>query len=325
MASKDDTLRSPRQWQFSLRAALLCVLGLSMIFAIASQFPRQSGFMFLMTVLMLLPLMVVGAVGVLFVRIGIIPCDGVQWGTRDAQGSNAGILQRLPRFLGIWQLDNNPSLGASFATTLISTVTLIGLWPALREIGLMMSLASIQSISETWQYALRSVPDAFSRGSYWLRLWQWELWSLGRWWLLFGVILVAWHVVSLPVTRGQYVDRTSRALARFLAFTPWFIVLEIAFLIGVWIESPNTVPEPSTGFVVGIFSWDLWHWDCWLDRGWLIRGALPTFIAGVVFFVSVLRWWWVASVIAALVLVPVALLLSVACTVAYQNGLPPLL
>ena len=106
---------------------------------------------------------------------------------------------------------------------------------------------------------------------------------------------------------------------------PWLIVLEVAFLIGVWIESPNTVPEPSTGFVVGIFSWDLWHWDCWLDRGWLIRGALPTFIAGFVFFASVLRWWRVASVIAALVLVPVALLLSVACTVAYQNGAPPLL
>jgi hypothetical protein len=52
-------------------------------------------------------------------------------------------------------------------------------------------------------------------------------------------------------------ERVTATLARFLAFAPWFIFLELALLIGVWIESPNTIPEPSTGFVVGIFSWDL--------------------------------------------------------------------
>ena len=111
-------------------------------------------------------------------------------------------------------------------------------------------------------------------------------------------------------------------LSRFLAFAPWLVVLEMSFLIGVWLRGPTTVPEPSTGFVVGIFSWDLWHWDCWLDRGWLVRGAVPTLLAGYVFFARVLRWPRPAALVAAAVLVPLALMLSVACTVAYQRGFP---
>lgn len=278
-----------------------------------------------MTVLMLVPLVVAAALRALIVRLWKIPCNKLHEETRAGHGSITKALVLLPRRLGLCPRENGPSLIAGLATGIISTVTLVGLWPAIREIGLMMSPTSTQSVSETWQNALQGVPVAFSRIRYWPRLWKWEIWSLGRWWLMFGVIVLSWLAISLPCNRGQYIHRTSRTLARFLAFAPWFIVLELAFLIGVWIESPNTVPEPSTIFVVGIFSWDLWHWDCWLDRGWLIRGAIPTFIAGVVFFAAVFRWWWVLSAIAAIILVPVALLLSVACTVAYQNGLPPLL
>jgi hypothetical protein len=109
-----------------------------------------------------------------------------------------------------------------------------------------------------------------------------------------------------------------------MLFAPWLLVLEVTFLIGVWIKLPILVPEPSTGFVVGIFSWDLWHWDCWIDHGWLIRGAIPTFIAGCVFFGRVLNWHWLVAMVAAVILVPIALTLSVACTVAYQNGFPQL-
>ena len=167
--------------------------------------------------------------------------------------------------------------------------------------------------------------EAFSSGRYWLRLWQWEAWSAGRWWLLFGAILLAWLALSIPLRRRLKLEPATATLARFLSFAPWIIVLEFAFLIGVWIKTPSVVPEPSTGFVVGIFSWDLWHWDCWLDREWLIRGALPTFVAGAVFFMGVLRWRWPIAVVAAIILIPIALMLSVACTVAYQNGFPKLL
>jgi hypothetical protein len=58
------------------------------------------------------------------------------------------------------------------------------------------------------------------------------------------------------------------------------------------------------------------------DCGRLIRGALPTFIGGVAFVLTVLRWHWLAALFGAAILVPISLMWSVACTVAYQNGLP---
>lgn len=314
--------RSRGQWQFSLRVVLLCALISSIVFAIVSQFPRQSAFTFLMTVLMIFPLAVVAALRVPLVRLGWIPGDELDREGTAAKQSMTNVLLRPLRLLGLCQRNNGTSLIDGFATAFLSTATLVGLWPAIRVIGLLMALTSVQSISETWEYAVRIVPGVFSNGGYWVQISRWEAWSLGRWWLLFGAIMVAWLMVSFPLNRDHFVRRTFHTLARFLAFTPWLIVLEVAFLIGVWIKSPETVPEPSTGFVVGIFSWNLWRWDCWLDSGWLLRGAIPTFIAGVVYFASVLRWGWVASVIAAVILIPTALMLSVACTVAYQNGLP---
>jgi hypothetical protein len=226
-------------------------------------------------------------------------------------------------WLGLGQSEIAPSLAAGFTTAVLSTVTLIGLWPALREIGLQLAIASFQPLEQfTWKDAARSMTNAFASREYWLRLWEWEAWSIGRWWLLFVAITLLWLAASSSLVRRLKSDRLWQTLARFLAFAPWLIVLEVSFLIGVWIEEPLIVPEPSTGFVVGIFSWDLWHWDCWLDRRWLVRGALPTFLAGSVFFAGVLRWRWPAAVAAALVLIPIALVLSVACTVAYRHGLP---
>jgi hypothetical protein len=319
-ATRDDPVKSARRWQFSLRAVLLCILGLSIVLAIASQFPRQSAFTVSMTLLLLFPLVVADLLLRPFDRLGIT--------LKPPSSSESAVVNRLLRpFRLLRQSDNAPSLIAGGTIAILSTLSLVGLWPPLREIGLNLSLFAIQPIPN-YTYssndAVRSIADALSSAPYWSRLWQWELWSVGRWWLLFGAITGVWLISSSSFLRSN-AGRARQILARFLAFAPWFIVLEVAFLIGVWIESPNTVPEPSTGFVVGIFSWDLWHWDCWLDRGWLIRGVLPTFIAGVVFFRQVLRWRWTAAVIVALIVVPIALLLSVACTVAYQNGFPPLL
>ena len=273
-----------------------------------------------MTLLLIFPLVIVEFLRMPFAYLGLIGNDRC---ARD--GPIANVLVRPFRLLCFGQFADSPSLLGGFATALISTIALVGLWPLVREIGLNLSLATLQPIDEytyTWNDAARSMAEAFSDSGYWLRVWRWEIWSLGRWWLLFGAIVLVWFAVSSPFKRWFKIDRPSPTLARFLAFAPWFIVLEVAFLIGVWIESPNTVAEPSTGFVVGIFSWDLWHWDCWLDRGWLIRGAIPSFITAGVFFVGVLRWWWPTAVVAALIFVPIAVMLSVACTVAYQNGFP---
>ncbi len=308
LPSQHNSPQPRRRWQFSLRGLAICVFVLCILLAIAAQFPRQSSFAVSMALLLLLPLVVVALVRALVTRIGLKD-SARQW-------------------LGLWPPEPAPSLAAGLATAIISMLVLVGLWPLMREIGLVLSLLAWQPIARytyTWADAGRSMSEAFFSSRYWLRLWQWEAWSAGRWWLLFGAILLAWLALSMPLRRRLKLEPVSATLARFLAFAPWIIVLEFAFLIGVWIESPSTVPEPSTGFVVGIFSWNLWHWDCWLDRDWLVRGALPTFVAGAVFFAGVLRWHWPAAIVAAIVLIPIALLLSVACTVAYQHGLPPLL
>lgn len=317
--SQHDAEQLGRRSQFSLRAVLLFVFVASIICLLASKFPRQSAFAFSMALLLLFPLVVVGVLREPFVRLGTISNYAC-----PTEGRMASSLRRPLRFLGLWQPSHAPSLVASLTTGLISTIVLVGLWPLIREIGLNLALGTLQPIEKytyTFNDAARSMRDAFSETEYWTWVWQWELWSLGRWWLLFGALVLFWLAASLLLKRWFEFECVTSTIGRFLAFAPWFIVLEVTFLIGVWIESPGTVAEPSTGFVVGIFAWELWHWDCWLDRGWIIRGALPTFIAGVVFFPSVLRWWWVPSAIAAIILVPIALLLSVACTVAYQNGL----
>jgi len=314
-----DSPQPRRRWQFSLRGLVICVFVLSIVFAFASQFPRQSLFALYMTLLLLIPLVIVALIRAVFARLGIIADDRLRSAASAQHGPIARALVRPLCWLGLWQSKAAPSLLASLATAIISTITLIGLWPLLREIGLTLALFAWQpmAVNYTWANAGSSMSEAFSSGGYWQRLWQWEAWSVGRWWLLFGIVLLVWLAVSTPLRRWFRTESVASAVARFLDFAPWIIVLELAFLIGVWIESPNTVPEPSTGFVVGIFSWDLWHWDCWLNRGWLIRGAFPTLVAGAVFFAGVLRWRWPVAVVAALVLIPIAILLSIASTVAY--------
>jgi hypothetical protein len=295
--------------------------------AIAAQFPRFSAFVGSMTLLALFPLVVVGLLRSLVARLGRTVDDRrASDAVRADRGPIARAIVGPLEWLGLWQPTPAPSLVSGLVTAIVSMITLVGLWPAAREIGLNASLLSLQPTAfYSWEMAARSVTEAFSSPRYWLRLWQWEAWSAGRWWLLLCAILLAWLLVSAPFRLWLKSESASATLARFFAFAPWIIVLEYCFLIGVWVESPNTVPEPSTGFVVGIFNWNLWHWDCWLDRGWLIRGAVPTYVAAVVFFTNVLRRRWPFALIAAVALVPVALVLSVACTVAYQNGWPPLI
>ena len=310
-----------RRYQFSLRAILLTVTVLALLLAIAVQFPRHSAFTVLMAGLLLLPLAVTNAIRVVVIRLGFIP-DCWTWQPFGSRRLLVSGPARLFRYLGLSYADDCPPLTAASTIAAISTLVVVGLWPVIRELGLMFALASYRSDVFSLEYAGSSMTEAFTRSGYWLRLWKWELWSFSRWWLLFGGMLLLWMVVSAPFSGRPANARRTCFLARFLAFAPWLVVLEMVFLIGVWIREPNVVPEPSTGFVAGIFSWDLWHWDCWLDRGWLIRGAVPTLLVGYVFFARVIGWPRPVGLIAAVILVPIALMLSVACTVAYQNGFP---
>ena len=212
--------------------------------------------------------------------------------------------------------DCTPGWIEALSVALASSVSVVILWPLVREVGHWIALGTLGKWPGLWPYIGRTA-GTLARPIYWTSLWHWELCSMGRWWLLFAALAALWFLALLPLRARRSGPSASVLLRRLLMFAPWIIVLEIAFLAGVWPVEPRVVPEPSTGFVVGIFSWDLWHWDCWRNGEWLVRGGVPTLMAGTVFFRNVLEWTWAASCCGALLLVPVALMLSIATSVLY--------
>ena len=341
MVNGDKKLQG--RWQFSLRAVLAVVTGVAVVLAVAARWPRPVAFAAFMTSLVIAPLLIAATLRLVVGRI-----SKAESGKRKAEGGGLWALRvsrKMLRDLGLVHGEEELSVARGVVVAASSMLVLIGLWPVLREVGLQLAVATSGVEWFTLETAIDSLYDTLRSSRYWLRLWQWEAWSVGRWWMLFGAMATVWLVAQRiadwpsrakaesgkPKADGDEAkaesgkpkaEGTATVFARLLAFAPWIMVLEILFLIGVWVSSPQTVPEPSTGFVVGIFTWDLWHWDCWKDREWLIRGAAPTFVVGAVFFRQVLRWPWIVAAIAAVGLIPVALMWSIACTVAWQNGFP---
>lgn len=311
-----------RSFQFSLRSILVVTTVLAVTLGIFLQLPLWVIGYAVFAAFLVFPLFVASLLRQGLVWLGLV--EDHWTGDVPYGRSVAGLPRDCLRGLGLVRADGakSPSLREGLLIAALYSLTLVVLWPALREIGLQISMSTFHSGGWSLAWAWQSFLEAVGSGGYWLRLIQWEAWSLGRWWLLFGALTIVVLLLS-RITSGL-ARRLSwpATLSRFLAFAPWLVALEMAFLIGVWIRCPNTVPEPSTGFVVGIFNWGLWHWDAWLDPGWLARGALPTLVVASVFFVQVTRWPGWLSLMAAALLVPAALLLSIAATVAYSHGFP---
>ena len=234
--------------------------------------------------------------------------------------SDSAILRS--RMLGLRPRLEQPSLKTGIQISFVTMASLIVLWPVMRDLALVLNLSIVWGVSEAWAWARLNFLKSLGSFDYLTRQWTWELWSLCRWWILFGLITIAWSFVSFPFQKLRVRRYGSQLIARLLCFAPWIVVLEISYVFGVWIGGTVTVPEPNTGFVVGIFDWELWHWNCWRDEQWLRRAAIPTILVGYMFFRVVLHWWRVPSAIFSILLVPVAICLSIATTVAFQNGLP---
>src|SRR5262249_42046488 len=148
-----------RKWQFSLRVALLFVLGLSIVLAIASQWPRWSAFAVSMTLLLFFPLALAALLRAPLGGWGLIADEPA---ARCGRVVNA--VARPLRWLGLWPSKQPPSLVAGLRTALISTAVLVGLWPVLREVGSVVSILSRQPIASytyTWSDAARSMESAF--------------------------------------------------------------------------------------------------------------------------------------------------------------------
>src|SRR4030095_3695619 len=206
-----ETNRSQRRYQFSLRAILIVVTLSCLVLAIAARFPRQSAFTALMMCLLLFPLVMATAIRSIIVRAGLID-DCWRWQTSGArQGDITEWPARVFRFLGLSHAAGGPSLAAGATVAIISTMVLVGLWPMLREVGLWFAIAANEPKIFSFESAAQSIRECATSGRYWFRLWHWELWSVGRWWMLFGGLLALWlgaEAAFLP--RGGGGERASR-------------------------------------------------------------------------------------------------------------------
>jgi hypothetical protein len=225
-------------------------------------------------------------------------------GLRLARGGRrAAILPSWLAFLG--DETNERGLARGLGLSVFVDALLVGLWPVWREVALDVGTvvsnpqarANIAMVLGDWKMIAHDL-------AYWKRLWSWEAWSLARWWLLFGLLSIATAPLSRRVTSG------SEVAMRLLRFSPWLIVLEFGYLIGVWIARGRVavIPEPSTMFASawGFGRWGILHFVPF----WLTRGGLPSFVVGLAFFRIVPAWRWVEAILGSLVLVPVAVGLS---------------
>jgi hypothetical protein len=302
--------------QFGLSASLAAVTGLAILFAICVRIPRPALVHALQTAPTLLacsalfaflPLTCINLVCVAVLRLLRHHRDG------DPHGLRVMAPHRL-----LWQAAGStaPSLGIAVLIAVSCTVVLSLLWPFMREFGLGLALVMSGGVSRG-QPILAEIPKLMGDARFVGRLFRWEFFSLLRWWILFGSLATLWVAVTWPIRKRYNFDSPSQCYSRLLAFAPWLVVIETAFLVGVWTHSPITVPEPSTGFVEGVFSWNLWHWDCWQGVVWISRGFIPTFVVTALFFRNVLRWPWLFAAAPAACAIPVALMLSVAWSVLY--------
>ena len=200
----------------------------------------------------------------------------------------------------------------------IHTVTIIGLWPLLREFGFEVIDRFRQSSDLfTWPIEMWQLPVSLSTLEYWRHAALWEAWSLSRWWLLFGSLAFGCYTAGRKLAPGAEHDGW-RQLRRVLLFAPWLVVLETSYLAGLWAADPTAVPEPSALYAL---DWPLENWQL---RVWLIRGLLPTAVAGLAFFRMVVGWRGRRCLCAVVVFVPVALALSVLWTLGYARWILPL-
>lgn len=154
----------------------------------------------------------------------------------------------------------------------ISLLT-VALWDVARTALCMIGLAFNFSFPAWRAYALRwSAWQHVLDASHWLRLAKWEAFSLTRWWLFYGFVVITTTALMRRSSVRASGPALSGAMIRLLLLSAWFPVLEIAIVIGTLIhEGGNTIPEPST-----IFGGE-W-WTGWFRAAWLVRAGLPVLV-----------------------------------------------
>ncbi len=302
--------------RFALRQLFLLLSIGAIISAVLAQVPGRS----LLSALQSAPILIVGTLLLAGIPIGIVnlACVLIQWAI-NGNASQRPLRAWAPHRLLLQAVGAEPPTWMmTVSIAVASMVVTAALWGLLRELGSSVAVG----LSQGWTRGM-NVFDAkiMTDGAFQTRMFRWEVFSLTRWWLLFSLLTVVGLAIALVRRRTSTLEPAA-IVRRLLAFGPWMVLLETAMLVGVWTTDPQVVPEPSTGFVEGIFGWDKWHWDCWRASVWINRGLIATIVVGYVFCWKVLRWRWPAALAAAVCIMPAALMMSVAWTVLYQHPDP---
>ena len=204
-------------------------------------------------------------------------------------------------------------------TVVLATISLVVLcWRPIRLAGQFFSgvptfygTESFSSyLSNSWNWS-----DWVDPGGWKMNL-VWQAGSHLHWWLHFAILgIPGLCAIALFGCKLKLRDR----LKRFFLFAPWIALLDLMLLFASWMLKPTTVPEPSTGFVVGIFRWELWQWDCWQDSFWLLRASAPCWLVTAVFFRHVFDFGWQLSAFLGLLCIPMAIAGCIAWTVLFGD------
>lgn len=201
-------------------------------------------------------------------------------------------------------------------STLVLTMTL---WGIIKSVSMMLiGLPTVHDlkISRYEWLAFRWRELGWADLDWWKWNLLWAFCSQIHWWLHFAAL--GFYAGYLKYILGHEI-RSKAWMHHFLLFAPWLMVLDLMLLFATWLLQPNVVPEPSTGFMVGIFNWHLWHWDCWLDRFWLWRAAVPCALVATIFFRKIFGAKWLVSAAGGLATVPLAIMGCIASTLLFQN------
>jgi hypothetical protein len=248
---------------------------------------------------------------VLLFRRGLIrSLPGVLWSVMWRPTATLGLCR--------WRRAVPGRDAAGFALAFMALV-ILG-WPIIRR------LLSFVALSMVWgpAGAARAELSAATWGrlgnvNLWMFMLSWHVGAVLRWWVLFGLIAMVW-AWRTPRRGSAERGRMADMACRLALFTPWIVVIEVGYLVGVWVaEGPQVVPEPSTVFMTR------WRWDNWLRTVWLVRGVAPTLGVGYVFFRAVIgmRWW--TALIGAVVLIPIAINLSLGWSWVWVHVVAPML
>jgi hypothetical protein len=206
----------------------------------------------------------------------------------------------------------------AWIVALVTTTLTVLLWHPIWRVGnffcgipIFYSTESFANyVANSWSWSL------WTDAAVWKLILLWEAGSLTHWWLHFAILGI--FGMSVVGIRGGDWNLKER-LRRFLWFAPWLMLLELMLLVASWILEPMTVAEPATGFVVGIFHWELWHWDCWQNQFWLQRASFPCVLVTAVFCRRLFGLSWQLATLTGVFSIPIAIMGCIAWTVLFGD------